>query len=296
MKTMVFLVGWCALLAAPGAPAAWAQQRIDRRIPLAADASIRIHNMMPGSVRVSGWDRDTLAVTGTAAPGGFFMGGSGRAAKLGVEGEDLGGSTVASHLEVRVPRRSRVWIKTASANIHVADVTGGLDLYSVSGGVQVTGEVGEVYAESMDGNVDIAAGTRWVRVKTAAGQITLKVGQGDLAASTVSGNIVVGSARLDRARLESVTGDIRYDGDFDRGGTFTFETHGGKVELTLPAAVAASFDLSTHHGRIVNELTRAPTHTARDGIGKISSFDAGPGGADVTVRSFKGDVVVRRKQ
>jgi hypothetical protein len=271
-----------------------AQQRIDRRIPLAQDASIRIHNMAPGSVRVTGWDRDTLAVTGTAGPGDFFVGGGGRAAKLGVESDPT--SPVASHLEIRVPRRSRVWIKTASADIHVADVDGGLDLYSVSGGVRATGTAGEVYAESMDGNVEVAAETRWVRVKTAAGQVSVRMDQGDLTASTVSGNIVVAAGRLERARFESVTGDIRYDGDFDRGGTFTFETHAGLVELTLPGGVAAAFDLSTHHGRITNQLTHDPIHTARDGVGKVAGFEAGPGGADVTVRSFKGNVVVKKGQ
>ncbi|HXV87128.1 MAG TPA: DUF4097 family beta strand repeat-containing protein [Gemmatimonadales bacterium] len=272
-----------------------AQQRIDRRFPIDADASIRIHHMLPGSVRVTGWERDTIVVTGTAAPGAFFSGGSGRGAKIGVEGEMGGGPATASHLEIRVPRRSRVWIKTASADIHAADVVGGLDLYSVSGGVRVTGQAGQVYAESMDGTVDVAAATRWVRVKTAAGLVSLRVAEGDVAASTVSGNIVVEAERLERARLESVTGDIHFAGDFDRGGTFVFETHGGKVELTLPPAVGATFDLSTHHGRILNQLTQAPVQTARDGVGKVASFEAGPGGADVTVRTFKGDVVVRRR-
>lgn len=285
-----------AAFAAALLPEAWAQQKIERRIPIAPDASIRIHNMA-GSVRVSGWDKDSIAVSGTLAPGSgqFFLGGAGRAAKLGVDPPMGKGATAPAHLEVSVPRRSRVWIKTASADVHATDLAGGVDAYSVSGGVRVHGRAGEVYAESMDGNVEVTADARWVRAKTATGSVTLRIAGGDASASTVSGNIVVSGSRFDRARFESVTGDIRFEGDFDRGGAFTFESHGGTVELVVPAAVQAHFEVSTIHGRIANHLSRTQVRTSRDGAGKELSFEAGAGGADVTVRSFKGDVLLRRK-
>jgi hypothetical protein len=272
---------------------AWGQETIDRRLPIAADASIRIHNMMGGSVRVSGWDRDTIVVTGTASPGRFFFGGGERAAKMGVDEDPAGRPGDAAHLDVRVPHRSRVWIKTASADIHVADVTGGLDLYSVSGGIRVAGRAGQVYAESMDGNVDVSAPARWVRAKTAAGSVTLQVSGGDVMASSVSGNVVIVGERLERARFESVTGDLRFEGSVDRGGALTFETHGGAVDLSLPASVSATFEVSTFHGRITNQLTRAAARPSRAGAATTLSFEAGVGGAEITVRSFKGDVMLR---
>ena len=41
---------------------AGAQQRIDRRLAVDPHASIRIFNLA-GSTRVTGWDRDSIAVT-----------------------------------------------------------------------------------------------------------------------------------------------------------------------------------------------------------------------------------------
>lgn len=271
------------------------QQRVDRRFAIAPDASIRVQNLV-GSVRVTGWDKDSIAVTGSVAQGGrFYAAGAGRGAKLGIEEPGEITKFLPSHLEVMVPHRSRVWVKTSSADIHVTDVRGGLDLYSVTGGVRVTGEVGQVYAESMDGNVDVTASTRWVRAKTATGSVTLRVTGGDVTATTVSGNIVAVGERFERGRFESVTGDIRFDGDFDRGGAFTFESHGGTIELAVPATVAADFDVSTLNGQITNTLGRAPVRTSRDGTGKELSLETGPGGADVTVRTFKGNVVLRHQ-
>lgn len=283
------------MLLVAGAPLA-AQERVDRRFAIAPDASIRVQNLV-GSVRVTGWDRDTVAVTGFVAKGGgrFYAGGAGRGAKLGIEEPAEGTQIPASHLEAMVPRRSRVWVKTASADIRVTDVLGGLDLYSVTGAVRVGGEAGEVYAESMDGNVDITASSRWVRAKTATGSVTLHVTGADVTATTVSGNIVAIGDRFERGRLESVTGDIRFEGDFDRGGAFTFESHGGTIELRVPNTVAANFEVSTVNGQITNELGRAQIRTARDGTGRALSLETGPGGAEVTVRSFKGNVVLRHR-
>jgi surface antigen len=292
MKKLVLML---LMLPVAGAPLA-AQEQVDRRFAIAPDASIRVQNLV-GSVRVTGWDRDSIAVSGFVAKGGgrFYAGGAGRGAKLGIEEPADGTKIPASHLEIMVPRRSRVWVKTASADIRATDVVGGLDLYSVTGAVRVGGEAGQVYAESMDGNVDITASSRWVRAKTATGSVTVHVTGADVTATTVSGNIVAIGGRFERGRFETVTGDIRFEGDFDRGGAFTFESHAGAVEIAVPATVAANFDVSTLNGQITNELGRAQVRLSRDGTGKALSLETGPGGADVTVRSFKGDVVLRRQ-
>jgi hypothetical protein len=76
----------CALLLA-AAPLS-AQQKIDRRIAIAPDASIRITNMA-GMIRVTGWDVDSIAVVGSIPAGAnFYFGGRGQASKMGVERKD----------------------------------------------------------------------------------------------------------------------------------------------------------------------------------------------------------------
>ena len=66
-----------------------AQQRIDRRMAVSGTASIRINDLV-GMVRLVGWDRDSLVVTGElpARAGQLYFGGSRDAAKLGLEGTD----------------------------------------------------------------------------------------------------------------------------------------------------------------------------------------------------------------
>lgn len=275
-----------------------AQQRVDRRIPIAPDASIRVLNLA-GSIRVTGWDKDTLAVTGTLAPGAgklFYFGGSGRGAKLGVDaapGSEAGGR---SNLEVWVPAKAKLWIKSATADLDVSGVTGGLDLYSVSGVIRVAGSPAQVSAESMDGNVEVSGDFSWVRLKTASGSVTLRGSGEDVSATSVSGSIAVQEGRYVRARFETVTGDIRFEGDIARNASLSFESHSGAIDLRLPSTVSADFEISQFQGEIVNELTRDQARPVRERGGQELAFTTGQGGADVAIRNFKGSVLLLKRK
>ena len=100
-----------ALLAlASTATAARGQAPVDRRLPADRDVSLRIYNLA-GSVRVIGWDRDSVAVTGTLGAGArLMMGGTRQAIKLAPEhpgADDAPSSTLEIRVSVRVmqPRR-----------------------------------------------------------------------------------------------------------------------------------------------------------------------------------------------
>ena len=273
---------------------AGAQHPVNRRVALEPDASVRVFNLV-GSIRITGWDKDTLAVTGTLSPFGgklFYFGGGGRGAKLGVEAPDGVEPDGPSDLEVFVPNKAKVWIKGATADITVSGFSGSLDLYSVSGAIRVTGGPTQVYAESMDGDVEVNGPAAWIRAKTASGAIRLNGGGEDVAATTVSGVIAVQAAKVVRGRFESVTGDIRFDGDVERGSSLTFESHSGVIELRLPPTVSADFNVSEFQGKIVNELTKALPRPVRDRGGQELAFTTGQGGADVTIRNFKGAVLL----
>ncbi|MSR07106.1 MAG: hypothetical protein EXR93_08590 [Gemmatimonadetes bacterium] len=279
-------------------PTVASAQSVNRRVALARDASIRVFNL-EGSIRIIGWDKDSLVVTGTLSPGGgklFYFGGGGRGAKLGVEPRSSGESDGPSNLEVFVPARSKVWIKAATAEVSVSGFSGSLDVYSVSGSIRVDGSPAQVYAESMDGNIEVAGSAPWVRAKTASGAITITGGGEDVAATTVSGTMIVQGARVVRGRFESVTGDMKFDGDVDRGASLTFESHSGVIELRLPSSVSADFNVNEFQGKIVNELTSAAARPIRDRGGQELAFTMGQGGADVTIRNFKGAVLLRRRK
>jgi hypothetical protein len=272
-----------------------AQQKIDRRIAIAPDASIRITNMA-GVVRISGWDADSIAVTGTVAAGaGFFFGGKGQFAKMGVERKDETLAEPGSTLEVKVPRGARVWVKSGTANIEVTGLRGEVECVSVSGSIRVEGSLKLLIAESMEGNLNASGPMDVVRLKGGAGTITIRGARGDILATTVGGAIVAMDGAVVRAHLETVSGTIAYDGSVDPRGTLESVTHSGDVTLRLPPEISAEFDLESFDGPIVVGITDKGSGREKPTTGKPVSFVTGAGGSHVMVRSFKGEIRILKR-
>src|SRR5450755_3699573 len=86
-KTAVSLGAFAFALALCARPAA-AQQKVDARKNAAADARVEIDNPA-GSIRVTGWDRSEVSVTGDLGVGasGLDFTGSGSRVRIGVDTE-----------------------------------------------------------------------------------------------------------------------------------------------------------------------------------------------------------------
>ena len=270
-----------------------AQTKIERKIPLGMEGALRIVNMV-GSVVVHGWNKDTVLVRGTLGLGDKFFGGGGyTGAKMFVESENDRDPKPA-RLEVWVPARVRLWIKTATANIDVNGVTGGLDLYVVSGTITVNGNPHELNAEAIDGDIHVAGSPSWLRAKTATGAITFQGASPDVGLSTVSGPIKVDGGIFERAKLETVTGNISFGGKLDRSGAFDFDTHSGSVDIAIPDRTSVSVSVVTIAGTIANNLSSKAPIPGRFGRGAELTMELSGGGANVSVRTFKGPVTLRR--
>ena len=272
-----------------------AQQKVERRLPLGMEAALRVANMV-GSVVVHGWDKDTLLVRGTLDAGDrLFVGGAYKGAKILVEPAN-DRDPKPTRLEIWVPARIHLWVKTATASIDVSDVAGGLDLYVVSGTIDVTGNPHELNAEAIDGDIRITGSPSWIRAKSATGAITFQGSSPDAGLSTVSGPIKVvgGSGLFERTKIETVTGNISFAGRLDRSGAFDFDTHSGNVDIALPDKTSASFTIVTIAGSITNSLSGTRPTPGRFGRGAELTAEEGGGGAKLSVRTFKGPVTLRR--
>jgi hypothetical protein len=270
-----------------------AQKKVERKIPLGMEGALRIVNMV-GSVVVHGWGKDTVLVRGTLGAGdNFYMGGGYTGAKMFVEAVNDRDPKPA-RLEVWIPARVRLWVKTATANIDVSGVDGGLDLYVVSGTIDVTGNPHELNAEAIDGDIHITGSPPWVRAKSATGTIVFQGASSDAAFSTVSGAVKVDGGVFERTKIETVTGNINFSGRLDRSGAFDFDTHSGTIDIAIPDKTAASFSVVTIAGGITNNVSKNNPIPGRFGRGAELTMDTSGGGAKVSVRTFKGPVTLRR--
>jgi DUF4097 and DUF4098 domain-containing protein YvlB len=326
MKFSVLLAA--ALMAAGVTAPAAAQDRIDQRRPTSATGVVEIHNTA-GSVRVVGSARNEVRVTGTLGRGSarLEMEETGDRLLVRVVGAQSGRG--ASDIEVTLPARKTVNVRTTSADAQVDGVDGVVDVRTVSGNARVGGTPREVSTSTRSGNVQVQANTarvsantvsgnvrvagtvreavevnsvsgdleidaaaREVRVNTVSGDASVRNLTGRVSMVSVSGDMQVQGRRVSGS-FRSVSGDIRIAGDLDPAGTLSLTTHSGDVELRLPANVAMELDFSTHSGSL---STAFPATTQGDwGRGRQQRLSLGRGGPTVTVRTFSGDLnLVRR--
>jgi len=281
-------------VAAPAAHRALAAQ-VDERRPAAPDGFVEVENPA-GSVRVIGWSKGEVAVTGTLGRRAALnlTGGPHRTrVEVEVEGNPHG---TRSDIEVHVPAGSRVSVESFAASISVSEVTGPVTAETVNGAVSVAGSVKEVSAESVNGAVEVSGSPSRVHAGTVNGALTVRGARGELDANTVNGEVrVVGGGTFDRAHLESVSGTIYFEGALAPRADLRAQTVSGEVELVLPASVAADFTVSTFSGDIDSDfsvtLTRGSRHTPQ----KELTFSTGGGGAKIAIETLSGSIVLRKR-
>lgn len=277
---------------------AFAQEKVQERRAAVPNGFVRIF-AFDGAVNVVGWDKDSLLVVGTASvPAGqeFSVSVSPRGAKIGIWGE-AEPELKPSNFTVYLPRRSQVWVKTTGADINVGSVNGGVDLFSVSGSITLTGTPREVYAETMGGEINVNnASTASARLKTASGTIKISGEVSDLTAVTVSGAINTALRSFGRARFESVDGPVRYYGAIPNGSVMDVINHAGSITLVIPPETSADFAFNLYEADLTDEFgikkrwmmsTKMKAKEMSFGLGDRPT-------ARVTIRSFKGPVSIQR--
>lgn len=286
-----------ALLLLLGVQAAQAQRKLnDRRAALPA-GFVRIF-MLSGQVNVIGWDRDSLVVTGIVhetSQEKFMIGTTAQGAKLGIWSEHEAALQPAN-ITVYVPARSQVWVKTTSATVNVSNVAGGVDVFSVSGNVTVSGAPRALYAETMGGAINSSVSSASARLKTASGAIKSSGSVADLAAISVSGDIHAAPARFGRARFESVDGHIRYYGAVPAASVMEVINHAGAITLVIPARTVADFAFNLYEAELEDEFGIRKRWMLSEGYkAREMTFGLGDGpAARITISSFKGPVYIRR--
>jgi DUF4097 and DUF4098 domain-containing protein YvlB len=291
MRGTLVVLGLALALAAP----ARANEKVDARRSAAPDGVVVIDNAA-GTIKVVGWDRAEVAVTGDLGPGaeGLQLAGGGRRTTVDVAAEG-NPHHVQSHLVVNVPAESRVEIDGFMAEITVSGVKGEVAAETVNGGITVSGSPRDVCANSVNGPVQITGAARRVKAESVNGPVTIEGGGGVVEASTVNGTLSVSGGSFERVELESVGGSVKFSGGLSPRATLSVETVSGGVELSLPDGVAADFSVSTFSGGVENGLGPAARPSSRHTTEKELEFSTGSGGATVTVNTLSGSIVLKKR-
>jgi DUF4097 and DUF4098 domain-containing protein YvlB len=272
-----------------------AQMTVDQRRAAEPDGLVEIDNPA-GSIHVIGWDKNEVAVTGTLGARAEGLGFSGGAHRTTIDVETEGNPHgVRSDLKIQVPAGSRLEIEGFASTIRIEGVNGPVQAETVNGSISMTGGSKDVELQSVNGSVEVTSPATRVHAEAVNGSVTVRNASGEVTASTVNGTLTVIGGTFTRAQLETVSGQIMFEGSLGKSSTLNAESVSGSVELALPANVSADFSISSFSGDIQNELGPPPQKASRWTSEKELSFSTGSGGAKVTVETLSGNIRLRKR-
>ena len=271
---------------------------VDRTVDASADGHVDVSNIS-GSVKVTGWSRNTVEVTGTLGRDveKLIVERDGDKVLIKVKVPKRGGRGIDSDLRISVPQNSSLDIGTVSADVDVTDVTGEQGLHTVSGDVNTEHTGADITAESVSGDIEISGdhADGEVSASSVSGDITLFRLAGNVEVESVSGDVAVDEGSFKRAVLETVTGELFFKSELREGGKLTIDTVNGDVNAEFSGDVSARFDIDTFNGSIRNCFGPKAERTSRYAPGWELEFTEGDGDGRVTISTLNGDITICNK-
>jgi DUF4097 and DUF4098 domain-containing protein YvlB len=290
-KSLTFV----AALAAPLVLAAAAAQARSFQRQVAADphGEVDVSNVA-GTIEIIGWDQPQVAVRAQLASDAQQVrveSEHGRTS-IRVTGESHSWLGSGTRLEVHVPRGSEVDVSAVSADLTTRGVEGSQHLHTVSGEIKADLGSGDDEVKSVSGDIRLHGSGHpgHLRVTSVSGDVTLEDVAGDLEATTISGTLTAHLAPARRARLRTTSGDLRFNGRFEPGGTLEAETVSGDARIQAGAQAGYDYDVRTFSGDIDNCFGRQAERTSACGPGKRLDGALGAGNGRVRIRTLSGDV------
>jgi DUF4097 and DUF4098 domain-containing protein YvlB len=285
-----------ALLAT--SPAIRAGTPINERAAADPAGSVEVSNVA-GTVRVTGWDRNEVEVTGKLGKGTekleFAVADKVTRIKVIMPGKSY--DVEETDLVIHVPAASRLSVNTVSADIEVQGLLGAQRLQSVSADIRTAAAGEDVECKSVSGDVAVNGSFKkgLLTITTVSGDATALRVAGEVNANTVSGDITLGLGETNRSRVRSTSGDLTLAALLAADGKIDAESISGDVRLDLVGAVNAEFDVSTFNGEIRNCFGPKAVSTSEYAPGKELRFREGQGTAQVRIKTMNGDINVCRK-
>ena len=302
------------------------EEKFEKTESLARDGKVEIRNVS-GDVEVKTWDRDEVKIDALKTSRASSMEKAKENAskvKIEVTREDgvlkvwtkypkpsIKNLSVSVNYKVMIPSQAMIKARSVSGDVTLEKIGGKATSETTSGDVTVMGARNGANAETVSGDVKVSDVENGVYCKTASGNVDAKniTGNADLncvsgdvsaenirgavEADTVSGNVkLMGISDADVVKGKTMSGSTIYYGDINSNGRYSLEAHSGKVEMTIPSGSAFDLTASTFSGTIKTEFKVMMS-------GKLSkkkiSGSVNGGGADVKLKTFSGNVYLKKK-
>ncbi len=183
-------------------------------------------------------------------------------------------------LDVTVPAGTSVTVTSSTAPITVEAASGDLSLSSETGQITVQNVL-----------------RSHVQIQTVGGPVTLNNVNGYVDVSTSGGATQLSQVTGSKVKVGTGSGNITYKGDCSGGGTYTFRTYSGNIDMTVPPTASVDLTASSRSGEVQNDfpLQTKPHLAFVPKGGRSFAGTSNSGSSSVQLQSFSGRIRVKKQ-
>jgi hypothetical protein len=237
-----------------------------------------------GKVKVRGWDQNQVGVLGQSVSDAMKISVEGDAENVSVESHAMRDKLTKEesqvNVEIQVPRKSNVTVKSDRGTVEVDDLSGG-----------------ELMVDGMSTDVDVSGVNGTIDVKTVDGPIQLVSTRGKIRVESISGDMKFVRVSGPEFSANTNSGHISFEGDFGgasaKGGTYVLSSYSSPIEVIAARTASVHVSARSMQGLIQNNLTIRPTvdgNSFRRLPGRYVEGRFNAGDAILEVNSFSGTI------
>jgi DUF4097 and DUF4098 domain-containing protein YvlB len=172
---------------------------------------------------------------------------------------------------------------------------------SVSGNISTTDAPRVEWARTVSAGVDLSGVQQDgdLSVQTVSGYIHASgIKVRSLEATTVSGDMSLQSASIERVNARSVSGGFEYSGALQRNGRYDVNTHAGDVRFALTDNTGFELSAASFSGSVRSNIAGSSTVDRSRGRGprrEELQSTVGDGTARLDLRTFSGNIVITKR-
>jgi DUF4097 and DUF4098 domain-containing protein YvlB len=263
--------------------------RIDTVLQLSRSGTVEIE-LQSGEIIVTGASGKDVRVRATSERGQLRLDASPSHIEIGMRSPH--GRHTEARVEVSVPEGTRLSVSGHSTDVSIRGVRGEVDVATMNGDVVIEDASTRVDFESVSGDVRLARIQGNLRGEAMSGDVELIDAAGEVDLETVSGDVTLQNVRSRSVRVETMNGEVAFEGPTESGGRYDFSSHSGDLRLVLPAALGALIAVETFSGSIDSDFPITLEPGQRHG--KQFEFRVGDGSARIDASSFSGGIYIQR--
>lgn len=175
--------------------------------------------------------------------------------------------------------------------------------------VSVDGSKAPIEVETLEGDITIKGGAETVKLGSIQGKIVvsgvrgrLELNsvsedveasdiQGDLVAETVSGDLILRNIVARSVEVESVSGELYFEGRVMDGGHYSLLTHSGEIYFSVNEGTNATISTAIGSGEVSASF---PLPASERPSRRRQTYRLGNGSATVELETFSGDIRLMR--